>query len=171
LTAATADFAPPTGVAPAVQQSGMIPQSQNLTGALRPNQETAMADILDGTSHTAVFVEDAGRPTFYIAAGAGPPNNNPGAGNLAVINGRVQGAGWADYVNAIPLHSSSPDGLTMPGPCPINCTNNNEAFGFHPGGVNGVFCDGSVRFISENVGLAVYAAMITKAGREALGGP
>jgi prepilin-type N-terminal cleavage/methylation domain-containing protein/prepilin-type processing-associated H-X9-DG protein len=170
LTAATSDFAPPTGVAPAVKQSGLIPQTQNLTGALRPNQKTAMSDIRDGTSNTLVFAEDAGRPTFYIASGLGPPNNNPGAGNLPVINGRVQGAGWADFVNSIPLHSSLPDGLTMPGPCGINCTNNNEAFGFHPGGVNIVFCDGSVRLVQENIGLAVYAALITKAGREPIGG-
>jgi prepilin-type processing-associated H-X9-DG protein len=129
-----------------------------------------MSDILDGTSNTLVFVEDAARPAFYIASGLGPPNNNPGAGNLAVINGRVLGAGWADYVNSIPLHSSQPDGLTMPGPCGINCTNNNEAFGFHPGGVNAVFCDGSVRLVNEGVGLAVYAALITKAGREPIGG-
>lgn len=35
---------------------------------------------------------------------------------------------------------------------------------FHSGGVNMVFCDGSVRFISETINGTVYSKLITPAG-------
>ncbi len=112
------------------------------------------------------MAEDVGRPQFWTSNGSGPQNNRPGGGNLSVRNGRVRGAGWADPRNPIPLHTFRQDGLRVPGPCPINCTNNNEAFSFHPGGVNAVFADGGVRFLNERIGILTYAAMITRAGGE-----
>jgi prepilin-type processing-associated H-X9-DG protein len=87
-------------------------------------------------------------------------------GNYTVVNGRVRGAGWADTSMAIPMHGFLPDGSDTPGPCGINCTNNNETFAFHRGGVNAVFADGGVRFLSENMPMAVFAAMITRDGGE-----
>lgn len=36
----------------------------------------------------------------------------------------------------------------------------------HPGGANGVFCDGSVHFLSESMDLKVLAAICTRAGGE-----
>lgn len=56
----------------------------------------------------------------------------------------------------------------MPGPCPFNCTNNNEAFSFHPVGVLAVFADGSVRFLREGMAIAIYAALITRSGGETI---
>jgi prepilin-type N-terminal cleavage/methylation domain-containing protein len=39
----------------------------------------------------------------------------------------------------------------------------------HPGGANGVACDGSVHFLSENMDLKVLAALCTRAGNEPIG--
>jgi len=39
----------------------------------------------------------------------------------------------------------------------------------HPGGVNVLICDGSVRFVSETIDPEVLKALITKAGKEAVG--
>ena len=36
----------------------------------------------------------------------------------------------------------------------------------HPGGANAIFCDGSVRFFANNMGLQVLAAHCTRAGQE-----
>ena len=42
------------------------------------------------------------------------------------------------------------DGSARTGPCAMNCTNDNELYSFHSGGVNGVFGDGSVHFIRSD---------------------
>lgn len=166
--AAISDYAPPTGVANIVVATGLIPPPTALSGVLQRNRGTCIRDVLDGTSNTLMITEDAGRPEFWTSDGRGPNNNTPGGGNLPVHNGRVIGAGWADSSNSIPLHSFTHDGLSVPGPCGINCTNNNEAFAFHPGGINAGFVDGSVQFLSEDMPLRTYAALITRAGGEVI---
>lgn len=165
IQAATTDYAPVTGVAGITVQVGLVSQT-DLKGVLRPNYGSRLAEVSDGTSNTLVMTEDAGRPNFWTSRGQGPLNSFPGGGNLPVINGRVYGAGWADTSNGIPLHSFTNDGLKVPGPCGINCTNNNEAFSFHPGGINVLFVDGGVRHLAETIELATYAALINRAGGE-----
>jgi hypothetical protein len=48
----------------------------------------------------------------------------------------------------------------------INCTNNNEAFSFHTSGLNAVFAEGHGRFLSEDIDLRVFLAMVTRSGQE-----
>ena len=43
---------------------------------------------------------------------------------------------------------------------------NQEPFSFHPGGVNAVFGDGSVKFLKETTNLLVLRAIISAAGGE-----
>ena len=168
VTTAAADYAPVSGVATILVTVGLVPPMRNSRGVICPGEAVRMASIRDGTSNTLVIAEDAGRPDFWTSQGRGPDDNDPGGGNLAVVDGRVKGAGWADTSNAIPLHGFTHDGLSVPGPCPINCTNNNEAFGFHPGGVNVAFADGGVRFLSETIDIKTYAALITRSGGETI---
>ena len=172
-TTAPTDYAPVIGIASSAFTSGLIPESSRgvgiFSGVPVPDRCVRIAEVTDGTSNTLMFVEDAGRPNFYIASGKGPANNSLRCGNYSVMNGRVLGSGWADYKNAVPLHSFARDGLSCPGPCAINCTNNNEAFGFHPGGINIGFADGHVRFVSENIDIQIYAALITKDADEVIG--
>lgn len=162
---APTDYAPPLFVARSAYPQ-VSPSSRGRMGALEPNETVPIADILDGTSYTFAFCEDAGRPVFWTRFGKGPANNNPGGGNFAVVNGVVRGSGWADPANNIPLHTFARDGLSVPGPHAINSTNNNEAFSFHPGGINASMADGSVRFIDEGIEVSIYAALITRAGGE-----
>jgi prepilin-type processing-associated H-X9-DG protein len=41
-----------------------------------------------------------------------------------------------------------------------------ELYSDHKGGVNGLFCDGSVHFIAETIDLAVLYAICTRASEE-----
>ncbi len=100
----------------------------------------------------------------------GPNNKNPGKGNMSVIDGRVAGGGWADPQNTIRLHGFNQTGLSVPGSCAVNCTNNNEAFAFHHGGANFVFGDWSVHFPGEVIDIGIYAALITCAGGQVVSG-
>ncbi len=168
-TAATSDYAPPTGFSTLLVQIGLIPPTPNRRAVLTKDRSARLADIRDGTSNTLMIAEDAGRPEFWTSQGRGPEDNIVSCGNYSVTGGRVRGAGWADTACQIPLHGFTYDGLSCPGPCAVNCTNNNEAFSFHPAGVNAVFADGGVRFLHETTHIATYAALITLAGGEVIG--
>jgi prepilin-type N-terminal cleavage/methylation domain-containing protein/prepilin-type processing-associated H-X9-DG protein len=133
-------------------------------------QRVSLQRVRDGTSNTLLVVEDAGRPTHYIRGGIILRGaHSDGCGNPDVpASGLVTGAAWADGASDAGLHGFQPDGRTCVGPCPMNCTNNNEAYAFHPGGMNAVFADGSVHFLSEGIGIRVFAALITFRGGEVL---
>ena len=127
-----------------------------------------MAEIRDGQAFTLVIAEDTGRPAFYVRAPVTPQENDPKCGNASVHGGRVEGGGWADPGSPIPLHGFTADGLTCPGPCAINCTNNNETYSHHPGGANAVFVDGAVHFLAETIDIKIYAALITRNNGETI---
>lgn len=165
-TASVTDYTTPTSVSTELVSSGIIPD-RKLLGALRP-EPALISTVFDGLSQTLVIVEDAGRPTSWTARRRGPDELVPGCGNFSVTGGRVRGAGWADPNQVIPLHGFSTDGLTCPGTCAINCTNNNEAYGFHPGGVVVAFLDGHVQFLNETIDIDTYASLVTSQGREKL---
>ena len=163
---AVMDYAAITGVAPVVYSAGYAEPVSSRKGGLSAGKGTQIRDIRDGLSNTIMITEDAGRPVHHVSSGFGPDNLRVGGGNLSVFNARVRGAGWADNVNTIPVHGFSADGLTCPGPVAINATNNNEAFGFHPGMAIGLFCDGSVSGVHESISMQQYSELVTRAGGE-----
>jgi prepilin-type N-terminal cleavage/methylation domain-containing protein len=124
-------------------------------GVMRPDELHSFADILDGSSNTMWVCECSGRPQRYVAGG------------LSLAGGRRSGAGWTDRQNEFITHGYSPSGLSTPGPCAVNCTNDNEIYAFHKGGALSMFGDGSIRFVSTDVEIRIIARLITKAGREA----
>lgn len=162
----TTDYAPVAWVNRTLAKMKLIDKARSYAGVMNFADAARIVDIRDGTSHTLVFCEDAGRPEFYTFYGKGPRNNRPGGGNNNVSNGRVTGAGWGSHSNSIPLHGFTKNGLRAPGPCAINCTNNNEAFSFHINGAYATFADGGVRFLSQNMPIRVYAQLVTRWGKE-----
>jgi prepilin-type N-terminal cleavage/methylation domain-containing protein/prepilin-type processing-associated H-X9-DG protein len=123
------------------------------------NSRTRLTDVRDGTSTTLVLSECAGRPLIYRGRTPRP--------DLLTD----QGQGWIDSEGPFSVDGSNDDGSVQAlGPAltprAVNATNDNEAYGFHPGGVNAVFADGHVQFVRESVRLEVFAALCTHAAGE-----
>jgi prepilin-type N-terminal cleavage/methylation domain-containing protein/prepilin-type processing-associated H-X9-DG protein len=111
------------------------------------------ADMTDGSSNTVVFVEAAGRQPVYVR------------GRKTASN--VLNAAWADYNTKVTVDGYSADGLTKNGGCcVINCTNDDEIYSFHTGGVNVLRGDGSVSFLRDTVDPFVLGGLISYAGNE-----
>jgi prepilin-type N-terminal cleavage/methylation domain-containing protein/prepilin-type processing-associated H-X9-DG protein len=110
------------------------------------------ADVTDGLSTTISYSEDSGRPGNYH--------------NTLKVSGRITGASALDRDNDYNLHGIETKNFTSPGPCAINCSNDNEFYSFHPRGMNVVMCDGSLRFLNQSMPFRIVAALVTRAGKE-----
>jgi prepilin-type N-terminal cleavage/methylation domain-containing protein/prepilin-type processing-associated H-X9-DG protein len=161
--AACGDYAGMGLVDASLAQSGLIdgpkgPRDErgNYEGVFPLNAVRCLADIRDGTTHTILMAECAGRPQLW-------------QGRRAVPNKWVTGGPWASR-NLLWFRGATPDGTAFFGPCAINCTNDREVYSFHPGGANAVFADGSVRFLSANINISVFARLVTRAGGEVVSG-
>src|SRR5262249_55882380 len=115
-------------------------------------------DILDGTSNTIVVAECAGRPQRWQM------------GKYFGYTGEwyTQGGPWASGPNSIQIQGFDPTTGKRPGPCAINCTNEKEVYSFHPAGSNAVFADGHIQFLRVGLDIRVLAAIVTRAGGEAV---
>jgi prepilin-type N-terminal cleavage/methylation domain-containing protein/prepilin-type processing-associated H-X9-DG protein len=87
---------------------------------------------------------------------SGPPTAswNSGSGSSAVINN-----------NAVPKGGSATTCLWTAN----NCGPNDEPFSLHTGGVHALMCDGSVRFMSENVDLQIVRRVSDPSDGEPIG--
>jgi len=131
-----------------------------------PIPHIRIASITDGTSNTVMLGEDAGRPVGYNHARQ--IYNQHGGPVDGVLNPTDYGGGaWADPYTYAHLCGSTADGIRCQGGiCMINCSSNNELYSFHPGGVNVLFCDGSVHFFKESMDPHIVVSLITRAGGE-----
>ncbi|MBM3994415.1 MAG: DUF1559 domain-containing protein [Planctomycetes bacterium] len=152
--AAVSDYAPVNLVdTAALAALGLVDNVAKSVGVLDVNFTARMADVTDGLSNTILIAEDAGRPQLWRAG-------------VQVAGSTVSGAAWADRDAEYTLHGFTANGTSNPGPCAVNCSNNNEIYSFHTGGANVVLGDGSVRFLSTSVSIRIVAAMITRSGGE-----
>ncbi len=81
------------------------------------------------------------------------------------------GTAWADDGKVTGIQGCSTNGMAR-GTAPIgaiNMCNDSEGYSFHPGGLNVVMADGSVRFLSQTIDLNVFGGIVTKAGGEIVG--
>ena len=139
--------------------------------------KTAISEIIDGTSNTIAFLECGGRDErfvsqflegqYVVARGQGPAGG---------ANARHRYWRWADPGNAFgtsgqPNNKGLPtnEGVAWPSSA-VTAGNqagpNEEPYSFHPGGVNALFGDGSVRFVKESINLAAFRSVLTLGGGE-----
>ena len=128
---------------------------QGTTGAITFDIKPRIADIVDGTTNTLIFAEDAGRSGRWHLG-------------RQVSGSFSDGAAWADMQTEYWVHGSNLD--NSGGRCSINCTNDNEIYAFHPGGALVVMADGSVQFLVETIQPQIVAALISRMGGEVIGG-
>jgi prepilin-type processing-associated H-X9-DG protein len=123
----------------------------------------AMEHIIDGTSNTAAFSE-------IIIAMPGTTTDSRGD----ILNNEGSPGFMARDADLTP-NSKVPDycrvcvGTNPKTPCTLVTTNNDVEIAprsYHPGGVNLSLCDGSVRFVSDNVTATSWQAVLSAAGGE-----
>ncbi len=120
-----------------------------------------LKQITDGLSKTLIINETAGWPQHWIAKHIDP---NPATAIVSLSN-RGSWAGWQTFV----YWPTSGDGLQNASAnatagdllsCSINCENVHQIYGFHPGGALIVLCDGSVRYVSEDLTPIGFAQLV-----------
>ena len=147
---------------------------------------TRLAECTDGLSNTISIGEDAGRDATFVSQ---YPESYWGGNTVAPIRnvpGFSSGAGrrfwrWAEPHSSLgvsgvvnnksrPAHEASPY-QTSPGTLGTagnKAGNNQSLFSFHPGGINAVYGDGSVRFLKDSVNPVTLRSLITLKGGEVL---
>jgi prepilin-type N-terminal cleavage/methylation domain-containing protein/prepilin-type processing-associated H-X9-DG protein len=162
-----------------------VAPSETQTGVLFWRSKVRLADILDGTSKTAMFSEKIrgqGNPNprtdmFVIAhqTSLDATYQTCMATNPASATPLTSKYGWSWTMgeNCCTLynHVSAPNTYTCGGTgFPGTMTNmamQVPPSSYHPGGVNVLMCDGSARFVNDNVTVAAWRAVGTRAGSEA----
>lgn len=171
-----------------VESQGSFVKPTNLTGVFGLNTRTRLQDLRDGSSHTALFseIERGAEPSHdrldvvnVFPPGWGAPNANPGLNpnNLtppAACNTTANGntltglqyyrgnATSALYTHTVPPNYRGRDCLSVVAADQFHLA----ARSYHPGGVNVLYADGSVHFVTDTIQPAVWKALGTRAGGE-----
>ncbi len=168
-TGACGDYFTPAGVNIAINNVLSADQqlltTQDLRGVIcwqtDANPSNRISKITDGTSHSIMLGECAGREDIWRR---GVKSDLDYAANI-----RARGGAWATSDNPYEIgQRTAQDKSTIPGAVSIN--NSNEwghcFYSFHPGTAIFTFADGSVRTMSDSVELRTLAEMVTRAGGE-----
>jgi prepilin-type N-terminal cleavage/methylation domain-containing protein/prepilin-type processing-associated H-X9-DG protein len=152
---ACTDYAP-LGNNPILIDRGWIAPDTEIAGVLTLSVKgpVLMKDITDGTSTTLMVSEVAGRPQRWELGSADPDQ-------------QILGGPWSAPANLVELGGNLM-GVGEDSPGIINRSNNQQPYSFHPGGVNGLFADGSVRFLGSNLDVRTLAGLVSRAGGEVI---
>jgi prepilin-type processing-associated H-X9-DG protein len=141
-------------------------------GFFPKNAQISFKDVTDGLSNTVAVFESGGRPFVYRKNTL--VDTNP-------ISHSLNGGGWCRAASDILFAGSNATGSLVPGVF-FNRTNGDDTgghsypdaiygtegtsqpFGFHAGGQNVLFGDGSVKFVSDQVDFGVISAAVTRNG-------
>jgi prepilin-type N-terminal cleavage/methylation domain-containing protein/prepilin-type processing-associated H-X9-DG protein len=170
--------------------SGATPfrnKASRVDGLLKQGK-TSIAECTDGTSNTIAFGEDAGRDarfkspyqeTDMIGSSLkGDPVQQTYNPKRNVPAGYRRYWRWAEPdgsygVSGQPNNKFQPtnegtDYASTTNSAGNNAGANDELFSFHPGGVNVLFGDGSVKFIRDSINLKTLRGLVSLRGGEVL---
>ncbi|WP_422923377.1 DUF1559 domain-containing protein [Singulisphaera sp. PoT] len=164
---ATWDYGSAYGISAALQKmlgmgssSGIINLGSD-TARDRIDDGCPIAQVTDGLSNTLLVIEVSNRPQFWRGRGmvpGTPVSNSP--------RNHVTGGVWASDLKGVVIDGATYDGSVSPGPCGVNCSNDNEIYSFHSTGSNVLMADGSARFLKDRTPIGIVAAMVTRQGGE-----
>lgn len=123
---------------------------------------TRFKDFTDGTSHTMLLSEvimTANDDTYDIRGDF--LNDGEGCTQYMTIDTPNSGTDVTPYMNPTPALQENPPGIQ-------GAYAKKSARSRHPGGVNVIFADSSLRFIQNDISLAAWRAMGTMNGSEVL---
>jgi prepilin-type processing-associated H-X9-DG protein len=126
----------------------------------RITQRIRYADIQDGAAYTLLVVEMADKPNRWQAGELG--EDRSAKGQMPALNGQWAAPNWNH------LRSYTADGKEQFGQCAVNCSNGASVYGFHAGGANCLFVDGSVRFLKAGLSQEMLVGLVSIAGGELL---
>jgi prepilin-type N-terminal cleavage/methylation domain-containing protein/prepilin-type processing-associated H-X9-DG protein len=169
---ATTDYTNVGGIGRALNDS--LPSDRKLgdpfnCGILK-GTPVRIAEVLDGLSNTILVTECAGRPNLYQLGRLVPDGSTPKtwSGATSVNRPFPTGGVWASHNKGFLIDGAAPNGFTnvTPGTCPVNCSNDNEIYAFHPGVANTLMADGSVRTVTQSMSLLTLVALASRDGGE-----
>ncbi len=127
-------------------------------------------DIKDGTTNTILIGELTNRNDLYYRRIKQDATSAPAEFGAQQL---VSGGAWGDGFTENWIAGRNLDGTPGAdgGLCAINCSNYRGAgfYSFHTGGAQIALCDGSARFVSENIDSLAFASLVTSARGETLG--
>lgn len=153
-------------------------------GVFVPSRSLSIADVTDGVSNTAAFSEhpfadfNNGSSNEFDTFQPGTYPNTPDESwqqcqavdttDLSKQGVSDVGAPWLQSYHSTTqyFHVHPPNGRSCMYPPGRIAT---SAASHHAGGVHVTLCDGSVRFVSENIDLGTWRAIGTRNGREPVG--
>ncbi len=161
---ALTDYSPPTRFnAPNPFVNPLPAVDLTYNGVLGLNVRRRTTDITDGTSNTLLLAESANRNETWamgqvVAGGGGTTGSWGNPGNELVIDGY-------DPTKPQPCNPAT---NCIPGACGVNCSNQNQIYGFHGSVANVLFADGSVHLLNANTSTALVIALLTRNNNETI---
>jgi len=165
------DYVPVRGIQGSLAVCAGLPNASTENGMLgssdpKTKRRVKIAEVIDGLSKTVLFIEEAGKQSQFFKGKQVPvsnPNNDVALNSLYLEwNVARQTRGLAGASGATPADRIAP------GCAIVNIFNLDNPYSFHPQGVSYVRGDGSVAFMSQDIDPAIYCAMISRDGGEAV---
>ncbi|MEN0109649.1 MAG: DUF1559 domain-containing protein [Planctomycetota bacterium] len=112
---------------------------------LMQHERATLRKVTDGVSRTFMLMETAGRPLHFLRQVQQPD---------AVTSGN-----WGNPQSYMVYGLSQDCSMTTP----MNCSNWDEVYAFHPRGANFLYGDGAVRFHEESLDVELFITLFTRA--------